>query len=52
LAIVQRLKLHLATIVFFALGGVLGVLGHQAIGGVSFCVFAMPLIILSVRYLR
>jgi uncharacterized membrane protein YoaK (UPF0700 family) len=52
LVIVQRLKLHLATIVFFALGGVLGVLGHQALGGVSFCVFAMPLIILSVRYLK
>ncbi|WP_171902382.1 YoaK family protein [Sinorhizobium sp. RAC02] len=51
-AIVLRLKLHLATIVFFALGGVLGVLGHQQLGGVSFCVFAMPLIILSVRYLR
>lgn len=52
LAIVLRLKLHLVTIVFFAVGGVLGVLGHQLLGGVSFCVFAMPLIILSVRYLR
>lgn len=52
LAIVLRLKLHLATIVFFALGGVLGVLGHQYLGGVAFCVFAMPLIVLSVRYLR
>lgn len=52
LAIALRLKLHLATIVFFALGGVLGVLGHPHLGGVSFCVFAMPLIILSVRYLR
>ncbi|MCT7662688.1 YoaK family protein [Shinella kummerowiae] len=52
LATMLRLKLHLATIVFFALGGVLGVLGHQNFGDVSFCVFAMPLIILSVRYLR
>lgn len=52
LAIVLRLKLHLATIVFFALGGVLGVLGYQHLGSLSFCVLAMPLIILSVRYLR
>jgi uncharacterized membrane protein YoaK (UPF0700 family) len=52
LVLVQRLKLHVATIAFFALGGVFGVLGHQYLGGSSLCVFAMPLIILSVRYLR
>ena len=52
LAIVQRLKLHLVTIVFFAFGGVLDVLGHQLLGGASFCVFATPLIILSVQYIR
>ncbi|MGX5720821.1 YoaK family protein [Shinella zoogloeoides] len=52
LAIVLRLKLHFATIVFFALGGVLGVLGCQHLGGLSFCALAMPLILLSLRYLR
>lgn len=49
---VLRLKLNLATIASFALGGVLGVVGFQQLGGMTFCVFAMPLIVLSVRYLR
>lgn len=52
LAIVLRLKLHLVTIVFFALGGVFGVLGYQHLGGLSFCALAMPLLLLSIRYLR
>lgn len=51
-ATARRLKLHAATIVFFALGGVLGVVGYESLGGATFCVLAAPLMILSLRYLR
>ena len=51
-ATVRRLKLHLATIACFALGGVLGVFGYENVGGAIFCVLAAPLLALSFRYLR
>jgi len=49
--IVQRLWLHLVTIVSFALGGILGVLGFQALGGGVFCLMALFLFGLSARYM-
>lgn len=51
-ATLRRLKLHLATIAAFALGGVLGVLGYENLGGGTFCALAAPLAALSMRYLR
>lgn len=49
--VVQRLWLHLVTIVSFALGGVLGVVGFQALGGGAFCLMALFLFALSARYM-
>lgn len=49
---IRRLKLHLATIIFFALGGVIGVLSYESLRGSAFCVFAAILLSLSARYLR
>ncbi|MDX3929441.1 MAG: YoaK family protein [Shinella sp.] len=49
---IRRLKLHLATIVFFALGGILGVVSYESLHGSTFCMFAAILLGLSARYLR
>ncbi|MFP5078472.1 YoaK family protein [Rhizobium sp. YIM 134829] len=44
------LALHLATILCFALGGILGVIGHHYLGGATFAGFAVPLLGLSGWY--
>lgn len=49
-AIRLRLKLYLATIVCFAIGGMFGVLGYEYLGAASFSVFAAPLLFLSGWY--
>lgn len=51
-AVRLRLKLYLATIASFAIGGMLGVIGLQHFGGASFAVFALPLLLLSGVYIR
>ncbi|RFZ82464.1 DUF1275 domain-containing protein [Shinella sp. WSJ-2] len=51
-AVLRRLSLHLATVAAFAVGGILGVIGYQHFGSMAFSLFAVPLIVLSVLYLR
>lgn len=50
--IVRRLTLHAATVLFFLLGGVAGVLGYKAAGGSVFCAFSVILLALCARYIR
>ena len=43
----QRLRLHLATLAAFLLGGIAGVVIYLAIGGWLFCVTALLLILIA-----
>lgn len=51
-AIRLRLKLYSTTIVCFTIGGMLGVLGHEYLGGASFVALAAPLLLLSALYIK
>ncbi|MCJ8056789.1 DUF1275 domain-containing protein [Shinella curvata] len=51
-AVRLRLKLYLANMASFGIGGFLGVIGLQYFGGASFAVFALPLLLLSGVYIR
>ena len=51
-AVRLRLKLYIATMACFGIGGVFGVIGLQHFGGASFAVFALPLLLLSGVYIR
>lgn len=51
-ATLRRLSLHLATVAAFAIGGVFGVIGYQGLGSATFALFAVPLVALSVLYIR
>lgn len=50
--IIRRLTLHAATVAAFLIGGIAGVLGYKALGGVVFCAFPVVLLALCARYLR
>jgi uncharacterized membrane protein YoaK (UPF0700 family) len=49
--LIDRLKLHLATILAFLIGGIAGVLGFKLAGGLAFCGFSLVLMALCARYL-
>jgi uncharacterized membrane protein YoaK (UPF0700 family) len=47
----RRLKLHIATVVAFLLGGIVGVFGYKLGGGLVFCFFSLVLLSMCARYL-
>jgi uncharacterized membrane protein YoaK (UPF0700 family) len=50
--LIDRLRLHLATILAFLIGGIAGVLGFMLAGGLAFCGFSLVLMTLCARYVR